>query len=87
MNRPTKQTDMSALHIAVQLKATEIIELLLQCPMLDVNILSPQHGTPLHMACKVDSLPIVQQLLLNNAEQSIGIKNSKNKTPKEVTKN
>jgi hypothetical protein len=39
------------------------------------------------MACKVDSLPILQQLLLNNAEQSIGIKNSKNKTPKEVTKN
>ena len=39
------------------------------------------------MACKVDSLPIVQQLLLNNAEQSITSKGAKNRTPKEVTKN
>jgi hypothetical protein len=39
------------------------------------------------MACKVDSLPIVQLLLLNNAEQSITCKGAKNRTPKEVTKN
>jgi hypothetical protein len=39
------------------------------------------------MACKVDSLPIVQLLLLNNAEQSITSKGAKNRTPKEVTKN
>ena len=52
-----------------------------------MNVFSPQHGTPLHMACKVDSLPIVQLLLLNNAEQSITSKGAKNRTPKEVTKN
>jgi len=39
------------------------------------------------MACKLDSLPIVQLLLLNNAEQSITSKGAKNRTPKEVTKN
>ena len=39
------------------------------------------------MACKVESLPIVQLLLLNNAEQSITSKGHKKKTPKEVTKN
>jgi ankyrin repeat protein len=50
---------MSVLHIAIQLKAIELIELLLQTSTLDVNIISPQHGTPLHHACKVDSLPIV----------------------------
>jgi ankyrin repeat protein len=43
------------------------------------------YGTPLHLACYIGSLKIVQMLILNNAD--FNIKNAKGKVPKEVTKN
>lgn len=76
---------MAPLHIAVYMKANEIIELLLTCDRTDIDIQSDMHGTPLHVACRGGSVKIVQQLLLNNAD--FNLKNSKGKLPKEVTKN
>mmetsp|Transcript_17984 Transcript_17984/g.12917 ORF Transcript_17984/g.12917 Transcript_17984/m.12917 type:complete len:131 (+) Transcript_17984:327-719(+) len=76
---------MGALHIAVSRTQPAVIELLLMNSEIDIDLLSPLHGTPLHTACRGSSVKIVQQLLLSNA--NINIKNAKNKTPKEVTKN
>jgi ankyrin repeat protein len=78
---------MAALHIAIQLKCDEIIELLLQCERTNPNILSPLHGAPLHLACLSDSVRTVQILLLNNAERSLGLRNGRQKLPREMTKN
>lgn len=51
---------MGALHIAVHLKSTEIIELILTTEKSDINLLSPIHGTPLHVACRGGSVKIIQ---------------------------
>ncbi|CDW79366.1 protein kinase domain containing protein [Stylonychia lemnae] len=84
-NRLTEETEMSALHIAVQMKSSDVIELLLTHDKTEIDIQSSIHGTPLHLACRGGSVKIVQQLLLNNADLSI--KNNKFKTAKEVTNN
>jgi len=59
----------------------------LQSDKLDVNVCAPllNKETPLHIACRLDQLQLVQLLLLNNADFTI--KNSKNKLAKELTKN
>lgn len=71
--------------MAVSLKASEVIELLLTCERTDIDLISPIHGTALHVACMGGSVKIVQQLLLNNAD--FNVKNDKLKVAKEVTKN
>jgi ankyrin repeat protein len=50
---------MSALHIAVQMKASEVIELLLTNEKTEIDIMSNIHGTPLHLACRGGSVKIV----------------------------
>ena len=51
-----------------------------------VNLNSELHGTPLHLACKIGNLKIVQQLLINGADFSI--KSAKNgKLAKDNTDN
>jgi len=76
---------MAPLHIAACLMYPSIIELLLLNKKTDIEINSPLHGTPLHIACHVGSVKIVQQLLLNGA--SINAVNSKNKLPRDLTSN
>lgn len=58
-NALTTDTQMTPLHIAVQLKLNEIIELLLTLETTDINIMSPIHGTPLHIACKGGNVKII----------------------------
>jgi len=36
-----------------------MIELLLSCERIEVNQVSPIHGTPLHLACQTDQIKIV----------------------------
>ena len=51
-----------------------------------MNLNSELHGTPLHLACKIGNLKIVQQLLINGADFSI--KSAKNgKLAKDNTDN
>lgn len=50
---------MSSLHIAVQMKASEVIELLLTNERTEIDIMSSFHGTPLHLACRGGSVKIV----------------------------
>ncbi len=48
--------------------------------------MSPLHGTPLHIACKMGNIKIVQQLLINGAD--ISVKSPKNgKLPKDISDN
>ena len=35
---------------------------------VDINLMSSLHGTPLHLACKIGNLKIIQQLLINGAD-------------------
>ena len=58
-NKLTLQTLLSPLHIAIQLNALDIIEMLMECEKTDVNVISPTQGTPLHMACSMEKLQIV----------------------------
>ena len=50
---------MSALHIAVQMKSSDVIELLLTSEKTDIDSMSSIHGTPLHLACRGGSVKIV----------------------------
>eukprot|EP00347_Sterkiella_histriomuscorum_P006016 403354389 len=84
-NKLTEETEMSPLHLAVQMKSSEIIELLLTHEKTEIDKMSPLHGTPLHLACRGGSVKIVQQLLLNNADFTL--KNMKGKSVKDVTNN
>jgi len=52
--------------------------------LADINLMSPIHGTPLHMASKIGNLKIVQQLLLNGASINMV---ANGKLPKDMTKN
>ncbi len=81
----TQDTLLAPLHLAVRVQSSEIIELLLTCDKTQIDIYSSLHGTPLHEACRGDSVKIVQQLLLNNSDFTI--RNEKSKLPKEITKN
>ena len=53
---------MSALHVAVNLHRNDMIDLILMSDLADINIMSSLHGTPLHLACKIGNLKIVQNL-------------------------
>lgn len=41
------------------MKSSEIIELLLTYEKTEIDIMSPSHGTPLHLACRGGSVKIV----------------------------
>ena len=62
-----------------------MIDLILMSEQTDINLMSPLHGTPLHLACKMGNLKIVQQLLINGAD--INIKSIKGKLAKDNTDN
>lgn len=55
-----------------------MIDLILMSERADINLMSSLPGTPLHLACKIGNLKIVQQLLINGADIQIKcIKNGK----------
>jgi ankyrin repeat protein len=84
-NLLTHNSQMAPLHIAACRMYPAVIELLLLDSRTNIEIYSPLHGTPLHVACAVGCGKIVQQLLLNNA--NISALNPKNRIPRELTSN
>lgn len=58
-NLLTHNTQMAPLHIAACHMYPAIIELLLLNKKTNIEINSPLHGTPLHVACLVGSVKIV----------------------------
>ena len=77
---------MGVLHVAVNYQRNDLIDLILMSEQTNVNLNSELHGTPLHLACKIGNLKIVQQLLINGADFSI--KSAKNgKLAKDNTDN
>ena len=77
---------MGVLHVAVNYQRHDLIDLILMAEATNVNLNSNLHGTPLHLACKIGNLKIVQQLLISGADFSI--KSQKNgKLAKDCTDN
>ena len=62
---------MGVLHVAVNYQRNDLIDLVLMSELTNVNLNSILHGTPLHLACKIGNLKIVQQLLISGADFSI----------------
>ena len=69
-------SQMGVLHVAVSFQRNDLIDLILMSERTDINLMSSLHGTPLHLACKIGNLKIVQQLLINGAD--IFLKSLKN---------
>lgn len=64
--------EMSVFHIAISLQKMEIIDLLMQhSTCLNINLVSPEVGTPLQVACRAGNIKIVQKLVLSGADISI----------------
>lgn len=79
-------SQMGVLHIAVSFQRNDVIDLILMSKKADINLMSSLVGTPLHLACKIGNLKIVQQLLINGAD--IYLKCTKNgKLAKDSTDN
>ena len=79
-------SQMGVLHVAVSFQRNDMIDLILMSERADINLMSSLHGTPLHLACKMGNLKIVQQLLISGAD--IQIKCTKNgKLAKDSTDN
>lgn len=77
---------MGVLHVAVNFQRNDLIDLILMSERTDINLMSSLHGTPLHLACRIGNLKIVQQLLINGAD--IFLKSLKNgKLAKDCTDN
>lgn len=71
-------SQMGVLHVAVNYQRNDLIDLVLMSERTNVNLNSMLHGTPLHLACKIGNLKIVQQLLISGADYSMkSMKNGK----------
>ena len=44
---------MGVLHQAVSYERNDMVDLVLMSELADINLMSPQHGTPLHIASKI----------------------------------
>ena len=58
-NLLTHNTTMAALHIAAVRMYPAMVELLLFNKRTDIEVFSPIHGTPLHLACATDNIKVV----------------------------
>ena len=77
--------DMSILHQALQLNEQKLVDFILVASKnVNINLMSPTHGTPLHIACKTGNIKIVQKLILSGAQITVA---HNGKQPKESTKN
>lgn len=64
--------DMSALHMAVQMRKLEMVDLILMSSsQVDIDLFSETHGTPLIVASKVGDLKIAQRLIIRGAKIDI----------------
>lgn len=65
----TGQFEMGVLHLAILMDRLDMVELLMtNSKGLQLNLVSNQEGTPLHLACKMGHLKIVQKLVLAGAD-------------------
>ena len=73
--------------MAVQMRKLEMVDLILMSSSLvDIDLFSETHGTPLIVASKVGDLKIAQRLIIRGAK--IDLKDPiLNKTAKELTEN
>lgn len=72
--------------MAISAQRHDLIDLILMSEQTDINLQSILHGAPLHLACTIGNLKIVQQLLINGAD--INLKSQKTgKLAKDTTKN
>ena len=78
---------MSILHEAIFFNKPQMVDfILMTAKNVDINLMSPTYGNPLHIACKVGNIKIVQKLVLSGAD--ITAKDAKTqKLPKEFTEN
>jgi ankyrin repeat protein len=58
-NLLTHNSQMGALHLAVHRMFHAIVELLLLNKRTNINLVSPLHGTPLHLASRSGSIKLV----------------------------
>lgn len=57
---------MSILHEAIYYNRRELVDfILMSSKSVDVNLMSPTYGNPLHIACKVGNIKVVQKLVLS----------------------
>jgi ankyrin repeat protein len=77
--------DAAILHQALQLNDMKLIDFILVASKnVDVNLVSKTHGSPLHVACKVGNIKVVQKLILSGAQILVQFNG---KSPKEFTNN
>jgi ankyrin repeat protein len=55
----SEDTQMGVLHMAVRLQRNDLVDLILLSELSNIDLISPAHGTPLHVACKSGNLKIV----------------------------
>lgn len=65
---------MGVLHMAVNMQRNDLVDLILLSELSNIDLVSPIHGSPLHMACKQGNTKLVQQLLINGADINIRFK-------------
>jgi ankyrin repeat protein len=65
-------------------KNAEVVDLLLNAENINPNLVSPVHGTPLHVACRVKNFNMVQYLLLSGV--NFNLEDQDGKLPIDVTK-
>ena len=53
-------SQMGVLHVAVNHQRNDLIDLILMSEKADIDLMSSLHGTPLHLACKMGNMKIVQ---------------------------
>lgn len=78
------EDQVGILHLAIQKNSLDILDLIMMSSHVDLNLVSPTFGTPLHVACKLGNLKTVQRLILAGADLSIRDPKTK-KLAKETT--
>jgi ankyrin repeat protein len=59
---------MSILHMAIAKERLDLLDLILvHANGIDINVMSPTHGTPLHVASRTGNIKIVQRLVVSGA--------------------
>jgi len=69
-NMPMPNTNETALHLAVNLNNVKLVECLLQCSSIDVNLTNSDGWTPLHLAAHLGYTLIAEKLILAGADPS-----------------
>ena len=54
--------------MAIEKDRIDMVDLIMSCANVNLNLLSPIEGTPLHVASRKSNLKIVQKLVLSGAD-------------------